>query len=436
MKTGHEISSRPGLLEVLSIKPFFLLWSAQIITQIAFNMLIFILGVFIYGHTRSNTAVSFLYLTVGVPAAVFGILSGVYVDHYRKREVLIYTTLIRMFLILGLFFARSQLWLVYILVAAISVVSQFFIPAEAALIPRFVPPNLLLSANSLFTLTFYSAIIGGFVLGGPLLEILGMRNILWLLILLYLIGIVLLQFVPVSGEKKSFPKGLDFGEVKQNLLVGLRYIQKVVPVKRAIMLMTMAQAIISILMTLGPGFADNILGIKLTDASIIILGPAAVGMIVGALLTGTLGARFRKLHLIKFGIYFSGIVLLFMGLVVRTRRMTAFTGLIESLFSLSLGSFMLPIAVVCFFLLGLANSLIDISCNTVLAENTRDDMRGRVYGVLASIISGVALLPVVVSGVLADLIGVGKMIFVLGVTITIFGILTNNWARRFFMRKI
>ena len=112
-----------------------------------------------------------------------------------------------------------------------------------------------------------------------------------------------------------------------------------------------------------------------------------------------------------------------------------FVGLVESIFSVSLAEFMLPIAVVCFFLLGFANSLIDISCNTVLQENTTNEIRGRVYGVLSSIISGVALLPVVISGIMADLIGVGKMIFVLGLVLLFFGYYTSEQGQKLFRTK-
>src|SRR3989344_4635515 len=62
------------LFQVLSIKSFQLLWSSQVITQTAYNMLLFILGVIIYQKTRSNAQVSLFYLTVGIPAFVFGII--------------------------------------------------------------------------------------------------------------------------------------------------------------------------------------------------------------------------------------------------------------------------------------------------------------------------------------------------------------------------
>ncbi len=77
------------LVEVLKVKAFRYLWLAQVISQITVNMLVFVLGVLIYAQTNSNTAVSILYLTVGVPAALFGIFSGALVDRFNKKTLLI-----------------------------------------------------------------------------------------------------------------------------------------------------------------------------------------------------------------------------------------------------------------------------------------------------------------------------------------------------------
>ena len=48
-------------------------------------------------------------------------------------------------------------------------VSQFFNPAEAAMIPLVVPREQLVSANSLFNLTLPATQLGGFIILGPLL---------------------------------------------------------------------------------------------------------------------------------------------------------------------------------------------------------------------------------------------------------------------------
>lgn len=430
METKNPSSA--NLLKVLAIRPFLFLWLAQVVSQIAFNMLILVLGLFIYQKTRSNTAVSLLYLTVGLPGALFGVFSGVYIDRIDKRSILIVSTLIRVFFIFLIFITKSNLILIYILTSLVSLASQFFVPAEAALIPRFVPTKLLLSANSLFTLTFYSAIIGGFVAGGPLVESLGADSVFIILGLLFGCAFWLVTFIPKEESRSSLPRiKLTTTSIWNDVTSGFDYIKYKPLLYQSILLLTVSQAVIAIFASLGPGFADRVLSIKITQASLLILGPAALGMIIGALYLGSFGTPFRKRSLINIGIFLSGATLLLVAILVRTRRYLQFTSVFEHIFLVSHSKSILPISMICFFVLGFANSLIDVSCNTILQEKTTDAFRGRVYGFLSSLISGVAIIPVIISGVIADLFGIGKIIFILGLILIGFGLYTSNQLAHF-----
>lgn len=417
-------SNSTGIISVLKNKPFLLLWLAQVVSQIAFNMLTFILGVIVYTQTRTNTSVSLLYLTIGIPAMLSGPFSGIVVDQFNKRHILFISNLARVLILLGMYFINDNLIVLYLLTALASVFSQFFVPAEAALIPTYVPQKRLLSANALFTMTFYSAILGGFVAGGPLLSIFGERYVLLFLMVLFVISALITLFLPHSETENKHT--LNWHQGISDLVEVLKFVRGKEAVFQALFLVTLAQAIIAIFATLGPGFADRILLVKLTDASLIILAPAAVGMMVGTLVVGSFGTRFGKRDLINWGILVSGLLLTFVALFIRSQSSRVVVAFFEDIFSFSLVSGLLPVSVVCFFLLGFANSLIDISCNTVLQERTDAKLRGRVYGLLGSLISGVAILPVLLSGILADVIGIGKIIFGLGIGLIVFGYFTRQ----------
>ncbi|MBI3092680.1 MAG: MFS transporter, partial [Candidatus Levybacteria bacterium] len=85
------------LLRVLSIRPFFFLFLSEIFSQIAMNMTNFILIIVAFELTKSNTAVSLIVLSFTVPTIIFGILAGVYVDRWNKKQVLFLTNIIRAF---------------------------------------------------------------------------------------------------------------------------------------------------------------------------------------------------------------------------------------------------------------------------------------------------------------------------------------------------
>jgi hypothetical protein len=69
-----------------------------------------------------------------------------------------------------------------------------------------------------------------------------------------------------------------------------------------------------------------------------------------------------------------------------------------------------------------ANSLLDVPANSILQEEAQGDMRGRVYGMLTALVGGVGILPVVIGGILADTLGVGKVIFALGCVVLSYGV--------------
>lgn len=416
-----QINKVGGILDIFRVASFRNLWIAQIISQVSINMLTFVLGVLIYEQTRSNAAVSLLYLTVGLPAAFFGVISGVYVDRFDRKRVLFISTFLRVLVVLLLYNVLSNILLVYLLTTIITIIGQFFIPGAAALIPHYVNSKLLITANSLFTLTFYSAIIGGFVLGGPFLEIFGSDKIIIFIALLLGVATMFIGFLPQDSVTKIKSKGNEFTQLIGDIKACFSFIQKNPKIGQAILLMTLAQAVIAIFATLGPGFADKILSVKLTDASVLILGPAAIGMVVGAFFIGFFGTKFRKNSLIRNGIYLSGFLLLIIAFISNVSQIPSIEYFLKKYFLDTYKSYILILSIISFFFLGFANSLIDIACNTVLQEQSIDEMRGKVYGFLVSFVGGAAILPVVVSGVLADVLGIGNIIIFLGILLLCVG---------------
>jgi len=75
------------------------------------------------------------------------------------------------------------------------------------------------------------------------------------------------------------------------------------------------------------------------------------------------------------------------------------------------------------FILGVANSLVFVPANTMLQEKTTEEFRGKVYGFLNAFIGVLSLLPVIIVGGLADLIGVGAVITGIGLFLLVVGIL-------------
>ncbi|MBI4066947.1 MFS transporter [Candidatus Gottesmanbacteria bacterium] len=402
-------------LAVLKNSYFLHLWLGQITSQIAVNMLAFILLIRVYQNTMSNIAVSGMILAIGIPAIVVGILAGGIVDQVDKRLVLIYCNILRALVLVLFYWFSSSLAFIYLLGFVFSIITQFFVPAEAPSIPTIVKNTDLLTANSLFTFSLYVATIIGFVLSGPALRLFGNNNIYIFLAGLMGLSAMLVMKLP-KDKKKNNVLNLTWAKMIADGRDGIRFIRKNKRIEQSLFLLTFTQALIAILASLAPGFADKTLAIVLEDSSYLVMGPAAVGLILGSLVIGAWGKFFLKRILILVGIMGTGLTLLLLSFLVRVSHQSYLSFYIGNL---PLGG--LEAAIIILVFLGFTNSLVSVPANTVLQEDTQGDIRGRVYGALTSLTGGAAILPVLLSGILADTIGIGKTLFIIGIGVLLFG---------------
>lgn len=291
------------------------------------------------------------------------------------------------------------------------------------MIPRLVKPSLLLTANSLFTFTFYASVIGGYILAGPSLRFFGPRNIFLIISFLLFLSAIFVRVIPGESSRAMLSLFLrrvfSIGFVKRatmlwrykrklnllfgELIDGYRFIALQNKVRSMIFLLVGSQAMISILMALAPGFADKTLNIDIAQVSLIMLAPAAFGMILGVLWIGHFGRRFQGERMIDAGILLAGILLFFLSFFSR----------IHSLWFI----------VLLLFGIGISNAFIDVPANTLLQIHTEEQIRGRVYGVLSSLIGGVAFIPVIIAGGLADVFGVTRVLIAISFCLMIYGVL-------------
>jgi MFS family permease len=289
-------STAPGsAIDVFRNRPFLLLWLAQAATQIGGNMVIFGLTVVIAKSTGSTTAVSALILTFLLPAVVFSALAGVFVDRLDRRLVLIFTNVLRGLAFVAMFFIGTNLVLIYLLNIAVSTITVFFAPAEAAMIPMLVPRRQLLSANGIFTLTLNAAFALGFTLVGPLIvKIAGAPALIIVVAALYFVAAGFCSTLPSAPPAGRTTAPTDargrvreaehaVGTVLTQLREGLSYIQAHREIRWSLTYLGIAASLVGVLGVLGPKFATETLGLKEEDFVVVVL-PLGVGIVMGILL--------------------------------------------------------------------------------------------------------------------------------------------------------
>ena len=409
------------ILRVLAIKPFLLMMISEFCSQLAFNMQHFVLIFLIYSVTRSNTAVSGMILSFMIPAVLFSVVTGVYVDRWNKKKVLLYTHLIRGTLLLPFLFPNLHLGFIYALTFLIAVATQFFVPAESAIIPSLIPKNLIMSANAVFAFGIYGSTLIGYVLSGPVLLLLGKTNTIVFLVLLFFVGAFFVAGIKVAKKPESIEKDLSS---RSNLSVASQareiftFIRRVKKVMHALLMLTVAQAVIFMFAVLAPGYVTTILEAPLESLSLILIAPAGLGLGLGAFMLGSIGKKFKHKWISAVGFMVVGIVFILLPFISRVTSY-AFVQSLNYYLPQILHINILHIIVLLAFIIGFSISLVFIPSNATIQIETSEAMRGRMYGLLNFLIGAVSFLPVILAGGLADLLGVGVVIMGVGVLMVI-----------------
>lgn len=174
-----------GVRELRSLwknRNFTILYSGQLVSSIGNNLFLLALPWFIYTTTHSRADMIWVGLATTIPGLV-GLFSGVYVDRFPKRMVMLLSDLIRMLLMLLLAvfgFLHLSVALTIAGVFFLEAVGMFFMPASRALLPLIVKPEeqpaavgFDQSSNAMVSLV--SQAVGGVLyvwLGGPILFLL------------------------------------------------------------------------------------------------------------------------------------------------------------------------------------------------------------------------------------------------------------------------
>lgn len=409
-----------NFFQALFNRNFLFLWLSELFSQLAMNMMNFMLLLVAFRITNSNTAVSGIVLSFTIPSIIFGVLAGAYVDRWNKKYVLFFTNATRMAFVLLLVLSHSNLVLLYIISFVIAVITQFFIPAETPLIPQIVAKKDLISANALFSLAWFGSVLLAYGLSGPFLLILGIKTAFLVLSLIFLFGALFALLIQIPKQEEK--KGREVIAVRVSLRAEIKnaidVIVKIRDVSHAFFLLAFSQVLILIISVLGPGYAHTILRIDINQFPLLFVTPAIAGMAIGSVLVANIFHRFSRHKSSTLGLFLGSFAVLLMPYA--SKHWIHILNLhLPLILHISTTQAMVGIA----FILGLSNAFMWVPSNTLLQENTSDAVRGKVYGALNTVGSLLSLLPVILVGSLADIFGVSLVLTLLGILIGIIGIL-------------
>ncbi|MCA9946089.1 MAG: MFS transporter [Anaerolineales bacterium] len=161
-----------GLGDLFKIRDYRLLFSGQIISNLGDGMTSLAILLLVNHLTGSTTALATMAILLALPSLTFGLAAGVIVDRVDRKRMMIISDLLRGVFVLGFIFVDSaeNIWILYVIGFIQASIATFFTPARGALIPNIVPPEGLMSANSLsqtsrIVVSLIGTGIAGFLIG-------------------------------------------------------------------------------------------------------------------------------------------------------------------------------------------------------------------------------------------------------------------------------
>jgi MFS family permease len=157
-----------------------------------------------------------------VPYALLGLIAGVYVDRWRRRTVLVWSSIGRAVSLgaIPVLWALDALdvWLLVILLMVFGAFSVFGFAATQSLLPRLVPASDLVRANARLDQTDTAAQTLGPVLGGGLVGLLGAPVAIAVDAVSYVVDAVLNAGVRVEERASPRQPGRLRDEVREGIL--------------------------------------------------------------------------------------------------------------------------------------------------------------------------------------------------------------------------
>ena len=185
---------------------FSALWAGQLISLFGDRLNQLALVAVVAISTGSALATGLVFFAATLPNLLLSPIAGTFVDRWDHKEVMVVSDILRAAIVLVLPLAAvTNIILVYPLIFLVTSISVFFRPARVAILPRIVPEEDLLSANSAMWVGETIADVIGYPLAGLFVALLGSAVPLafWVDSATYLASAALLATIVVPRAVRS-----------------------------------------------------------------------------------------------------------------------------------------------------------------------------------------------------------------------------------------
>lgn len=383
---------------------FAIIWTGQFLSILTSSIVNFAIVLWLSLETGSAEVLAFATMAALLPQSVLGLFTGIFIDRWKRKRVMImadsFIAFCTLILAVLFYFDLAKISHIYVLLALRSVGSAFHMPAMQASVPLLAPKSELMRIAGINQVIQSVCNIAGPALAGLFITMMKMTNILLLDVAGAAFACLSLCFVFIpdpSHEERNSELHL-WREAKEAIMevrnqYGLSWLFLLSILATFVI---MPVSVLFPLMTLNH-FAGNAFQVSLVEVS---WGGGA--LLAGALL-GLKKYRWNEILLIN-GMYISlGLTFLFSGLL-------PVSGFIWFAVLTALG--------------GVCGSLYFATFTTVIQSRIDPGVMGRVFSFYMSFSMLPSMIGLLSTGFLADSIGLGNTFIISGGFLCLIGIIS------------
>jgi predicted MFS family arabinose efflux permease len=366
----------------------------------------------VFSPEQQDTAFGLLKATliVALPYSVLGPFTGVFIDRWRRRRILLLAPWAKAALVGLVLFDPIQQAIPFFAGALLVLsVNRFVLATAAAVVPRLVPHEDLLVANSLATVGGTVALLTGVFVGGRVVDAVGSEAPVVIVAGLgWLAASLIAARITSSLKPHTKPEdpellrhelkriGVEFADGARRLLRSPRAIGPITSI-------TLDQIGQGIVLTLSLVVFRHAFGQGVASFSNLI-GAGGVGVLVGILTVGELEERFSKPRIVAGAFVAGGITLVAVSFLIRD-------------WSVLLAS----------FAVGLTFAWKKISVDTMVQEATPDGYRGRVFSVYDVVYNLARVIAAALAIWMIPGLGRAGSLAAVGIAFLLFGPVVGRW---------
>mgnify|MGYP000985823276 CR=1 FL=1 len=369
------------------------------------NLIIYLIGIFVSGIgtklttialsdkvlrlTGNDFNVSLVFMLQSIPILIFGMLAGNVVDKMNKKTAFIIINII--FALTSFTFALTyNKFIIFSVVLINGIIQAFYIPVETSLMPLLVDKKYLTKANGLKMSINGIIMIAGYAFAGILISFAG-NTIAFILDGLSFIFIAMISIFFSINEANFINNRYNETNLKKDMIDGWNFIKNNENVKYMFLIDIIINFIISMQTPLTYIFVEKYLGgsILMAKRTGLLFSFAGIGTIFGGIILGSFKNR-NKLMLLSVSLVFDSMLVI----------------------AFSLNRYF-PITLFIFGGMGVVGAFNGSILQTVIQEETPENLLGRVSGFINSIVQPIGVISILIGGICSNLIEV-KWIFIFG----------------------